>query len=63
MKASEVENKVVDEANERTYIIMAPRLLTDGEMFRIIRREILKRGGQRLAKGETLVLYAPGAAV
>jgi hypothetical protein len=61
MNALEVENKVVDEANERTYIIMAPRLLTDGEMFRIIRREILKRGGKRLAKGETVVLHAPGA--
>jgi hypothetical protein len=60
MNASEVENKVVDEANERTYIIMAPRLLTDGEVFRIIRREILKRGGKTLAKGETVVLHAPG---
>ena len=58
MKASEVENKIVDEANERTYIIMAPRLLTDGEMFRIIRREILKRG-ERLAKGETILIQAP----
>jgi hypothetical protein len=60
MKATDIENKIVDEANERTYIIMAPRLLTDGEMFRIIRREILKRGGKTLAKGETIVLYAPG---
>jgi hypothetical protein len=60
MKAFEVENKIVDEANERTYIIMAPRLLTDGEIFRIIRREILKRGGKTLAKGETIVLNAPG---
>lgn len=59
MKASDVENKVVDEANERTYIIVAPRLLTDGEMFRRIRRGILKRGGKTLAKGETLVLHAP----
>lgn len=58
MKDSEVENKVVDEANARTYIIEAPRLLTDGEMFRIIRRGILKRGGKTLAKGETLVLHA-----
>ena len=56
MKASNVENKVVDEANERTYVIMAPRLLTDGEVFRIIRREIMKRGGKTLAKGETLVV-------
>jgi hypothetical protein len=61
MKALDVENKIVDEANERTYIIMAPRHLTDGEMFRIIRREILKRGGKTLARGETIVLHAPGA--
>jgi hypothetical protein len=61
MKASDVENKVIDEANERTYIVMAPRILTDGEMFRIIRREILRRGGQKPAKGETLVLHAPNA--
>jgi len=59
MKDSEVENKIVDEANERIYIIMAPRLLTDGEIFRIIRREILKRGGKTLARGETIVLHAP----
>ena len=60
MTPPDVENKIVDEANERTYIIMAPRLLTDGEMFRIIRREILKRGGKTLAKGETLVVHAAG---
>jgi hypothetical protein len=59
MKAPDIENKIVDEANERTYIVMAPRLLTDGEVFRIIRREILKRGGKTLAKGETIVLHAP----
>jgi hypothetical protein len=58
MKACDVENKIVDEANERTYIIMAPRLLTDGEVFRIIRREILKRGRKPLARGETLILHA-----
>jgi hypothetical protein len=61
MKASEVENKIVDEANERTYVIMAPRLLTDGEIFRIIRREILKRGRKPLDKGETIVLHMPEA--
>jgi hypothetical protein len=61
MKASEVENKIVDEANERTYVIMAPRLLTDGEIFRIIRREILKRGRKPLDKGETVVLHMPEA--
>ena len=57
MKASSVENKVVDEANERTYIIMASRVQTDGELFRIIRREILKRR-ETLAKGETVVIQA-----
>jgi hypothetical protein len=61
MNASEVENKIVDEANERTYIIMAPRLLTDGEIFRIIRREFVKRGRKPLARGETLVLHATEA--
>jgi len=61
MRASDVENKIVDEANERTYIIMAPRLLTDGEVFRIIRREILKRGRKPLARGETVVLHASEA--
>lgn len=61
MKALDVENKIVDEANERTYIIMASRFLTDGEMFRIIRREILKRGGKTLDRGETIVLHAPNA--
>jgi hypothetical protein len=61
MKTSDVENKIVDEANERTYIIMAPRLLTDGEIFRIIRREILKRGRKPLARGETLRLHASQA--
>ena len=58
MKAADVENKVVDEVHERTYIIMAPRVLTDGELFRIIRREILKRG-ETLARGETIVIQAP----
>jgi hypothetical protein len=58
MKAAKVENKVVDEVNERTYIVMAHRMLTDGELFRIIRREMLKRG-ETLAKGETIVIQAP----
>ena len=61
MRVSDVENKIVYEANERTYIIMAPRLLTDGEVFRIIRREILKRGRKPLARGETVVLHASEA--
>jgi hypothetical protein len=56
MKTPDVQNVVVDEANQRTYVIMAQRQLTDGEIYRIIRKELLKRGGVRLAKGETLTL-------
>ena len=40
---------------------MAGRLLTDGELYRAIRLELLKRGGQHLAKGETLVINASDA--
>jgi hypothetical protein len=46
----------VDEANRRTYVILAPRVLTDGELYRAIRRELLRRGGKPLAFGETLTL-------
>ncbi len=55
MKAPNIENTIVDEANRRTYIIMAPRVLTDGEIYRVIRQEILRRGSP-LAGGETLTL-------
>lgn len=53
---TEIENIVVDEANQRTYIVRAPRLLTDGELYRQIRRELLKRGHKPLASGETLTV-------
>jgi len=55
---TEIENVVVDEANHRTYIVRARRSLTDGEIYRLIRRELLKRGGKPLASGETLTLSA-----
>ncbi len=55
MKAPLVENTIVDEANRRTYVILAPRLLTDGELYRVIRQEILRRGSP-LADGETITL-------
>jgi hypothetical protein len=55
MQVQNIENTVVDEANHRTYIIMAPRVLTDGEIYRVIRQEILRRGSP-LADGETLTL-------
>jgi len=55
MQVPNVVNTVIDEANQRTYVILAPRLLTDGEIYRAIRQEILRRGGP-LANGETLTL-------
>ena len=56
MKARIIKNTVVDEANHRTYIVLAPRVLSDGEIYRAIRQEILRRGGKPLAPGETLTL-------
>src|SRR3974390_2353933 len=56
MPSKQIENIVVDEANRRTYIILAPRVLSDGEIYRAIRQEILRRGGRPLAHGETLTL-------
>ena len=55
-KLPSVENTVVDEARQCTYVVMAPRTLTDGEMYSAIRVEVLKRGGKRPDKGETLVI-------
>jgi hypothetical protein len=56
MKNPTVENIVVDQAKELTYVVMARRVLTDGEMYRDIRLALLKRGGKHPAKGETLVI-------
>lgn len=55
MKTPNIENTIVDEANRRTYVILAPRVLTDGEIYRVIRQEILRRGSP-LADGETITL-------
>jgi len=60
MKSPTVENIVVDELHERTYVVMAHKVLTDGELYRAIRVEILKRGGLP-PKGERLVI-TPGTA-
>ncbi len=49
-----IKNTVFDEVHDLTYVVMAPRVLTDGEMFSAIRLEIMKRGGKRPEKGETL---------
>jgi hypothetical protein len=56
MQAPNIANTVVDEANHRTYVILAPRVLTDGEIYRAIRQEILKRGGLPPPAGETLTI-------
>ena len=56
MQSPNIENTVVDEANHRTYVILAPRVLSDGEIYRAVRQEILRRGGKPLAPGETLTL-------
>lgn len=55
MKTPNIQNTIVDEANRRTYVILAPRVLTDGEIYKVIRQEILRRGSP-LADGETLTL-------
>ena len=55
MKAPNIVNTIVDEANRRTYVILAPRVLTDGEIYKAIRQEILRRGSP-LADGETITL-------
>lgn len=56
MQHLKIDHVVVDEANQRTYIVRADRPLTDGEIYRRIRQEILRRGRQPVAKGETLTL-------
>ncbi len=42
MKTPNVENIVVDEVHQRTYVVMARRILTDGEIYSAIRVELLK---------------------
>ncbi len=54
MKMQSVENVIVDEANNITYVVRAHRHLTDGEVFSAIRIALLKRAGKRPSKGETL---------
>jgi hypothetical protein len=58
MKSQNIENRVVDEVHDCTYVIMATRLLTDGEMYSAIRVELLRRGKKFPARGETLVITA-----
>ena len=56
MPSPNIENTVVDEANHRTYIVLAPRVLSDGEIYKAIRQEILKRGGVPPPAGQTLTI-------
>jgi hypothetical protein len=56
MKSAKIENVIVDEANEVTYVVMARRLLTDGEVFSAIRIALLQRGRKRPTRGERLVI-------
>ena len=56
MQHPNIENTVVDEANNRTYVVLAQRVLSDGEIYKAIRQEILRRGGVPLSPGETLTI-------
>ena len=57
MKAPKTENIVTDEIRQMTFVVMAHRILTDGELYSAIRVEILKRKGVFI-KGERLVITA-----
>jgi hypothetical protein len=61
MKSQNVENIVVDEAHQITYIVKGKRIMTDGEIYSAIRVERLKRGGKLPAKGDKLVIMASDA--
>jgi len=56
MNPLNVENIIVDEARELTYVVMASRRLTDGEAYRDIRLALLKRGGKHPPRGERFVI-------
>ena len=58
MKPQTVKNTAFDEIHDRTYVVMAQRVLTDGEMYSAIRVELLRRKGKFPDKGETLVIAA-----
>jgi hypothetical protein len=63
MKKPSVENVVVDEVHDRTYVVMACRVLTDGEIYRAIRLELRKREGHYPKKGERMVITVENAGV
>ena len=47
MKSQTIENIVVDEVHDRTYVVMANKVLTDGELYKAIRQALLKRPSPR----------------
>ena len=55
MEVPAIENIISDEANERTYVVMAERILSEGEIYRAIRRELIRRRSP-LGRGERLVI-------
>ena len=57
-KLPPIENVVVDEAHQRTYVVMARRILTDCELFSAIRVALLRRGEKPLGQGERFVIDA-----
>ena len=61
MKSPNTKNTIVDEAHGLTYVVMAHRTLTDGEVYSAIRVALLKRDGKRPARGETLVINHHGS--
>ena len=62
MQATNIENVVFDEANQRKYVVLAHRVLSDGEIYQAIRQEILKRAGGPISPGETLTIsFNPSA--
>lgn len=52
MKSGTVENVISD---NRTCVVVADRVRTDGEVYRAIRLELLRRG-QPLPSGERLII-------
>ena len=57
MKTPNIENVVVDEASHRTYVVMASKVLTDGELYSAIRVDRLKHG-RRKSDGERVIITA-----
>jgi hypothetical protein len=51
----------IEGADLYAYIVLAPRVLSDGEIYKAIRQEIPKRGGVPPSPGETLTIaLTPG---